>query len=321
MLVHPNLRWSFAEKRMVALSLIHNTSASTRIPTGVPQFCSLECVKLPWQKSDAPAADGSAATGGSTKLDLGDATTPSRATSAKAASTSKLAKTAKKNPGARNGNASADRPSRDEAQEKGKSLPKGYTPPKGRPTPKRHDQEVKRGVVRDPNAMTKPQQAQKRKELKASMSKEEWKDYKKRERVERREHNKEIQARMDAGDERYLMDRDKGEIRRYVRDWVDSRRFLSNYMLPAMVVLLAIMILGMFLPRVAEILSLVSMVFIIGIFVEAFLIGRRANRAVREKFPETHETGFGLGMYAYSRASQPRGWRTPKPKVEAGSKV
>ncbi|WKK61874.1 DUF3043 domain-containing protein [Corynebacterium sp. P3-F1] len=252
-------------------------------------------MKLPWQKSDAPAADDAAANGGSTKLDLGGSSKPF---------TSEAGQTAKKNVG-----------------EDGKPLPKGYTPPKGRPTPKRHDQEVKRGVVRDPNAMSKPQQAQKRKELKSSMSKEEWKDYKKKERQERREQNKEIQARMDAGEERYLMDRDKGEIRRYVRDWVDSRRFLSNYMLPAMVVLLAIMIIGIFLPRVAEILSLISMVFIIGIFVEIVLIGRRANRAVREKFPDTDETGFGLGMYAYSRASQPRGWRTPKPRVEAGTKI
>lgn len=219
------------------------------------------------------------------------------------------------------GSTKVELPEAEQVEQAEKKLPKGYTPPKGRPTPKRHDQEVKRGVVRDPNALSKPQQAQKRKELKSSMSKEEWKDYKKKERQERREQNKAIQARMDAGDERYLMDRDKGEIRRYVRDWVDSRRFLSNYMLPAMVVLLAIMILGAFVPRVAEILSLISMVFIIAIFVEAFLIGRRANRAVREKFLDTNETGFGLGMYAYSRASQPRGWRSPKPQVEAGTKI
>ena len=61
-------------------------------------------------------------------------------------------------------------------------MPKGYTPPKGRPTPKRHEQEIKRGVVRDPNAMSRAQASQKRKEMKASMSKEEWKEYKKQER-------------------------------------------------------------------------------------------------------------------------------------------
>lgn len=249
--------------------------------------CSLECVKLPWQKSEQQSEQR--AGGGSTAISAAEI-------------------------GGDKGASKSD--AHDEPK-----YPKGYTPPKGRPTPKRHDQEVKRGVLRDPDNMTQAQRAQKNKELKASMSKEEWKAYKKEQRAENRRANKEIQARIDAGDERYLMDRDKGEIRRYVRDWVDSRRFLSNYMLPAMVVLLTIMIIGTFLPRVAEILSLISMVFIIGIFVEIVLIGRRANRAVREKFPDTDETGFGLGMYAYSRASQPRGWRTPKPRVEAGAKI
>lgn len=209
----------------------------------------------------------------------------------------------------------------DTPSEPEKKLPKGYTPPKGRPTPKRHDQEVKRGVVRDPHAMSRAQAAQKRKELKSTMSKEEWKDYKKQERAERRAQNKEIQAKMDAGDERYLLDRDKGEIRRYVRDWVDARRFLSNFIMPGALVLLVIMLLGQFFPELAAILSVVSMVFIMAMFIEGIFIGKRANKAVRAKFPETTETGFGLGSYAFSRASQPRNWRTPKPRVAIGADV
>lgn len=207
------------------------------------------------------------------------------------------------------------------AAEPEKKLPKGYTPPKGRPTPKRHDQEVKRGVIRDPNAMSDHQAAQKRKELKKSMSKDEWKDYKKQERAQRREQNKAIQAKMDAGEEAYLMDRDKGPVRKYVRDWVDSRRFIANYVMPGALVLLLIMLIGQFLPEVAAVLSFLSMVFILTIFAEGFTIGSRANKAVREKFPGTTETGFGMGMYAFSRASQPRNWRTPKPQVPLGSKV
>ena len=202
-----------------------------------------------------------------------------------------------------------------------KKLPKGYTPPKGRPTPKRHEQEIKRGVVRDPNAMSRAQASQKRKEMKASMSKEEWKEYKKQERAQRRAQNKEIQAKMDAGDERYLLDRDKGEVRRYVRDWVDSRRFLSNFVMPGALVLLVIMLLGQFFPDVAAVLSVAAMVFILATFAEGIFIGKRANKAVRAKFPDSAETGFGLGMYAFSRASQPRNWRTPKPQVAIGDNV
>lgn len=201
------------------------------------------------------------------------------------------------------------------------TYPKGYTPPKGRPTPKRQDQEIKRGVLRDPDALTPAQRSQRNKDLKASMTKEEWKAYKKEQRAENRRANREIQARIDAGDERYLMDRDKGEIRRYVRDWVDARRFFNNYVMPVALVLLLVMLIGTWMPRVATVLSGLTMVFILAIFIEAFIIGIRANKAVRAKFPEATETGFGLGMYAFSRASQPRNWRSPKPQVAIGAKV
>lgn len=201
------------------------------------------------------------------------------------------------------------------------TYPKGYTPPKGRPTPKRHEQEIKRGVLRDPDALTPAQRSQRNKDLKASMTKEEWKAYKKEQRAENRRANREMQARMDAGDERYLMDRDKGEVRRYVRDWVDARRFFTNYVMPVALVLLLVMLIGTWLPRVATALSALTMVFILAIFIEAFIIGIRANKAVRAKFPDTTDTGFGLGMYAFSRANQPRNWRSPKPQVAIGAKV
>lgn len=207
-----------------------------------------------------------------------------------------------------------------EAETAEPKLPKGYTPPKGRPTPKRHDQEVARGVVRDPNALTPAQQAQRRKTLKASMSKEEWKAYKKKEREENRSRNKEMQAHIDAGDERYLMERDRGPVRGFVRDWVDSQRFFNNYVMPAALVMLAIMLIGTWLPRVSAALSVISMLFIITIFVEGVIIGVRANNAVKKKFPDA-DTGFGLGMYAFSRATQPRNWRSPKPKVAVGTKL
>ena len=114
-------------------------------------------VKLPWQKTEQSAD----AAQGSTKVELPEADKAD--TAAKA----------------------------EQAEEK---LPKGYTPPKGRPTPKRIDQEIKRGVVRDPNAATPAQIRQREKELKKTMSKEEWKAHKKKVREENRARNREIQA-------------------------------------------------------------------------------------------------------------------------------
>ncbi|MCT1462763.1 DUF3043 domain-containing protein [Corynebacterium sanguinis] len=244
-------------------------------------------MKLPWQKTE-----NTKAAAGSTKIALPQ-------------------------PAARDG----ERADATETRED-KKLPKGYTPPKGRPTPKRIEQEVKRGVVRDPNALTPAQQNQRNKELRKSMSKQEWKDYKRKQREERRASNREMQARMDQGDERYLMDRDKGEVRRYVRDWVDSRYFINNWVMPIALVILVLTFLVSFAgPRVANVISLVSMAFMLMIIAEGFIIGRSANKAVSAKFPGTDDTGFSLGMYAFSRATQPRKWRTPKPQVAAGSKA
>nr|WP_202880070.1 DUF3043 domain-containing protein [Corynebacterium lujinxingii] len=222
------------------------------------------------------------------------------------------------------GSSKIELPGRDDApavaEPAEKQYPKGYTPPKGRPTPKRLDQEIKRGVVRDPNAASPAQMRQREKELKKTMSKEEWKAHKKEVRAENRARNRELQAKMDSGDERYLMERDKGEVRRFVRDWVDSQRFFNNYVMPVALILVVVMFLGTWLPRLAAALSIATLLFILTIFIEGFVIGFRVNRRVRQKFPDA-KTGFSLGMYAFSRATQPRNWRSPKPQVALGEKV
>ncbi|GAB2504479.1 DUF3043 domain-containing protein [Corynebacterium atrinae] len=197
--------------------------------------------------------------------------------------------------------------------------PKGYTPPKGRPTPKRREVEIERGVIRDPSTPRSPAQRNaQRKELKKSMSKEEWKAYKAKEREESRKHQRDMQAAMDRGDERYLMARDRGEERRFVRDWIDSRRFLNNYVMPVAIGLLVILFVGTWLPQFANIMSMFAMVLMVFFFIEGIWLGSKVNRAVRAKFPGTSAAGLGLGFYAYSRATQPRKWRTPKPRLSVG---
>src|SRR5699024_12488531 len=142
----------------------------------------------------------------------------------------------------------------------------------------------------------------KRKKLKASMSKEEWKEYKQKEREERREENRIDQERMASGDERYLMPRDKGEVRAFVRDFIDSRRIINEWAMPAALVMLLIMFVGTVGPSFANISSIVAMVFIVILLVEGIYLGRASNKAVRKAFAGTTEAGGSLGFYAYSRA-------------------
>ncbi|ANR66055.1 hypothetical protein C627_10510 [Corynebacterium glutamicum ZL-6] len=203
-------------------------------------------------------------------------------------------------------------------------LPKGYTAPKGRPTPRRREVELERGVVGGQSLAptdTYAQQRQKRKEFKASMTKEEFKAYKQKERDARVKRQRETQAAMDRGEDAYLMDRDKGEVRRFARDWVDSRRFLSNFVMPVAIALLVVMLIDNFNPSFAATSSMVAMVLMLGFLIEGITTGRRVNKAARTRFPGTTETGFGLGYYAYSRTIQPRKWRTPRARVEIGAEV
>lgn len=264
-----------------------NSVWDTPIPESAPIPCSLLCVKLPWdKKKQSEGADRETA-------------------STSAPSQSGLTQFAE--------------PETGEQQR-----PRGYTPPKGRPTPRRRDVELERGIIGGQSMApsdTYGQARQKRKEMKSSMSKEEYKAYKQRERDERLKRQRENQAAMDRGEEAFLMDRDKGEVRRFARDWVDSRRFVSNFVMPVAIALLVIMLAGNFFPEFAATASMFAMLLMLVFLVEGITIGRRVNKAVRTKFPETTETGFGLGYYSYSRAVQPRKWRTPRARVEIGADV
>lgn len=169
--------------------------------------------------------------------------------------------------------------------------------------------------------MSEAQRYQHRKDMKKSMSKDEWKEYKKKERQERQQANREQQARMAEGDPRFLPARDQGAERAYVRDWVDARRSLSNWVMPMALVLIVVMFLTYAVPSIATIINAVAMVILVIFAIEGVILARRCNNAVRAKFPGTTEAGFSLGFYAYSRASQPRKWRIPRPRVELGADV
>lgn len=207
-----------------------------------------------------------------------------------------------------------------ESQEK---TSKAYTPKKGKATPKRNDQERKHGVRRSAYSAPKtPGEARKqRKELKASMSKEEYKAMKQRQRDEANRERRRANERMMAGDEDYMMDRDKGPEKRFVRDWVDSHRYLLNFFLPMAVFVIAIMIFGMSNPNVANLASLVMMVVFLIMLAEGLWLGRRVNREVNERFPDNPHGKFSLGMYAFTRATMIRRLRTPAPQKQVGDSV
>ena len=52
----------------------------------------------------------------------------------------------------------------------------------------------------------------------------------------RAERSQEIRAGMKAGDERYLLPRDRGPVRRFVRDYVDTRLNMAEFAMPLLLI-------------------------------------------------------------------------------------
>ncbi|KUI37771.1 hypothetical protein AU197_08445 [Mycobacterium sp. IS-1590] len=193
--------------------------------------------------------------------------------------------------------------------------PGGTTPPKGRPTPKRTQAARKRGPVA-PAPMTAAEARRRRKEMRNTMTREERRE----EKAARREQMNERRERMMAGEEAYLLPRDKGPVRRYVRDVVDARRNVLGLFMPSALGLIFVM-LAVPSVQVQRLLSPAMLVLVLIMVIDGFILGRRVNRLVDEKFPNNTEGGWKLGFYAASRASQLRRMRAPRPQVNRGDKV
>jgi hypothetical protein len=190
----------------------------------------------------------------------------------------------------------------------------GTTAPKGRPTPKR-DAARRRGPVA-PAPMTTAEARRRRKELRGpKLSREERRE----DKAHRRATMADRRERMMAGEDGYLLPRDKGPVRRFARDVVDSRRFgVLGLFMPGALALIFIMLA---VPQLQLLISPAMLGLVAIMVVDGFILGRKVNRLVDEKFPDHTESGWRLGFYAASRASQLRRMRAPRPQVNRGDNV
>lgn len=114
------------------------------------------------------------------------------------------------------------------------------------------------------------------------------------------------------GDERYLSVRDKGPQRRYVRDYVDARLSMGEFLIPAMLIVL----LMTFLPAEWQVYSMLAIWTYLGLSViDAVLLGLTLKRKLAAKFGED-KVQSGFRWYAAMRAFQFRMLRMPKPQVK-----
>lgn len=131
--------------------------------------------------------------------------------------------------------------------------------------------------------------------------------------------------RMMRGDDAYVLPRDKGEVRAYIRDLVDSRRNLAGMLMPIAILSFVTLAFPM-VPLLGSVGPLVLMVMILASIVDSYFFGRSMSRKVAARFPNGDKSGqsmkgSALGFYAFNRATLIRRWRVPRPRVERGDVV
>ena len=169
---------------------------------------------------------------------------------------------------------------------------------KGRPTPKRSEAERKRYQPitgsRAPAAPRTPEEKQQA----------------------RNDRARRYDA-MKRGEGWALNPRDRGAARALARDFVDSKRRVSEYYMYILIVLVAVLFVR---DKAAQTyISPLILVLVVVILLDAQLIRRGLTKLIAERLPG--ESTRGLTLYAVMRALQIRRFRLPAPRVHPGDKI
>ena len=165
---------------------------------------------------------------------------------------------------------------------------------KGRPTPTRKEAEAL--------AKARARAPRNRKEMAA------------RARQVKSENSRTIREAMKTGDEKYLLPRDKGPVRRFVRDYVDSRFSIVELLIPLLVVTMILGYSGN--PSLVSASYLVMMATFLFVIVDMVVLRFRLRKELTRRFP--NESLKGTTYYAIIRSLQMKFMRMPKAKVKIG---
>jgi hypothetical protein len=172
---------------------------------------------------------------------------------------------------------------------------------KGRPTPKRRDVVGARGPVTAPKNR---KEAYARQKAQAKTARTAARTPTSQLTVAQR------RALLKAGDPSVLPRRDQGPTRKLARDYVDSHRMASNFLL----ILFPLIILS----YLAPVIQLVVLVLFLIVVAEWIYVGRRIRKLAIERYGRAEGGAASIGFYAGSRAYLPRRWRLPAPQKSIG---
>jgi hypothetical protein len=171
---------------------------------------------------------------------------------------------------------------------------------KGRPTPKRNEAQGRRTGPPPPPPTTR-------------------KEAYKRMRANQAAGRPASRQALLRGDDAALPARDRGPVRKLVRDVVDSRRNVGSFFIAIAVVAL----IGTVVPNltVRSYATFLLFGFFLLMIVDSFVLSRRIKRVVAARFPDGKHKTNGVAWYGISRSTMVRRWRFPKPEVALGADV
>jgi hypothetical protein len=158
---------------------------------------------------------------------------------------------------------------------------------KGRPTPTRKEAEAAaRERAKVPR--TRKEQVRKQREVRA-------------------ESSRKVRQAMKSGDERYFLPRDQGPVRRFIRDFVDSRFGVTEMVIP---LLIATMVLGYSgNARLAGIGNTLLLGTLLLLILDLVMLRFRLRKQLEARFPD--EPTKGTTYYAITRSMQMKFMRLP----------
>ena len=176
-------------------------------------------------------------------------------------------------------------------------IDEGAPQKKGRPTPSRKEAEAaNKARAKVPRT---------RKEMAAAQ------------KAARGQSSAQVRQAMRTGDDRYLPPRDKGPVRRFIRDYVDSRFSFIELLIPLMLVVLILGWSGN--ATVTTYANLAMLSVLVLIVVDLIRLRFRLRRELAARFPDTEARG--TTYYAIARSMQMRFMRLPKTQVKVGQQL
>jgi hypothetical protein len=133
----------------------------------------------------------------------------------------------------------------------------------------------------------------------------------------RLDSSQKTRAAMKGGDPRYLPPRDKGPVKAFIRDTVDSRFSFVELMIPLLILTMLLGWSGNV--QATSIGNAILLGTLLLVAVELVLLRRRLKRELARRFPS--EPTKGTTSYAMMRALQMRFLRLPKSRVKIGQEL